>query len=191
MVYAVRLDGTVDGHRMGRILLKYGLNKEYGIDLDKCCELLKNEHGKPYLKEYPDIFFNISHCKRMAVCVFGDTPVGIDVEEKRSIREGLLKRVLTKEEQFYIEALKGTGKEELEFIRFWTLKEAYGKAVGVGMLYDYKNTGFLNSEKLICPDKDYNVWHTSLDDGIFLSVCRRCKDSFEEAIEYVEVSDYI
>ncbi|MDO5566929.1 MAG: hypothetical protein Q4G59_09760 [Planctomycetia bacterium] len=37
-------------------------------------------HGKPQLENYPDLFFNISHCNRAVVCAVADHEIGVDVE---------------------------------------------------------------------------------------------------------------
>lgn len=184
MIYAVNLNAS-DGHKAGRFLLKYGLLKEYGIDLS-ACTVLKNKHGKPYLKEYPDIFFNISHCSssgsrsRMAVCVFGNSSVGIDIEAKRPFSERLLKKVLSSEEYNNFDT-----SDELGFLKYWTLKEAYGKAKGVGMLYDYANTNFFHNGRIICPDAQYRVWQQIFGE-IVISVCRK---QCEDFVEHMEVLD--
>lgn len=189
MIYAIRMTDVVGKsraayeHKAGRFLLKYGFMKEYGLDLS-CCTIIKNEHGKPYIKEYPDIYFNISHCKTMAVCVLGKEPVGVDVESRRTCKASLMKRVLTKEE---LEAVKASEDEILEFFKYWTLKEAYGKATGVGMLYDYASTAFKFIERsIICPDKEYSMWQKVIDNELVISVCRKQNEEFEEALEVIE-----
>lgn len=191
MIYAMRFTNVVRKdkvtleHKAGRFLIKYGLMKEYGIDLSDCT-ILKNEHGKPYLKEYPDIYFNISHCKAMVICVFGNAPVGIDVESRRICKESLMKRVLTKEE---FETVKASD-DDIDFFRYWTLKEAYGKAVGVGILYDYASMTFkVTDGNIICPDNEYRIWQKTLDSEIVISVCRKQNEEFEETIDFLEL-DY-
>ncbi len=187
MIYAIRMKDVCrkSEHKVGRFLLRYGLMKEYGIDLSECT-ILKNEHGKPYLKEYPDIYFNISHCNAMAVCVFGNTAVGIDVEGRRICKDSLMKRVLTDEE---FEAVKATNDEILEFFKYWTLKEAYGKAMGVGMLYDYASMAFKFIEKsIMCPDKEYSMWQMVIDNELVISVCRKQVEEFYEEIEYLDIN---
>ncbi len=199
MIYAVRLeDIALDNstvalrqeraaieHKSGRFLLKYGLLREYGIDLSEC-EVAKNEYGKPYLKEHPELYFNISHCSSMAVCVLGDAPVGIDIEVRRRYNENIIKRVLSDEEYKKVKAAYDICEDTVEFLRFWTLKEAYGKAIGKGLLYDYSNMSFsIGDEGIICPDKDYQMWQKVIDGELVISVCRKQTESFEEDIEFV------
>lgn len=102
---------------------------------------MEGAHGKPYLREYPQIQFNISHCMGMAVLAVGDCSVGIDVEYVRPYREPLLKRVLSEAELRQMEAVGEAGREEL-FFRFWTLKESYVKAVGCGITVPLQDISF-------------------------------------------------
>ena len=77
---AVKYNKVIDRHlcAMGYVLLLEGLKSEYQIE-DKC---LVDFHptGKPYLKEYPFIHFNISHCKEAVVCILSDNEVRVAVE---------------------------------------------------------------------------------------------------------------
>ena len=110
-------------------LLCYALKTTYGIvptsndfDLGAC--------GKPFLKDRPDIHFNISHSGAMAMCALHEAPVGADIEKIRSVGAGVAKRVLTAaEQQVYMQA---EDKQKL-FFQIWTLKEAYIKYLGTGL----------------------------------------------------------
>ena len=79
-------------HEQGLWLLRRALRERYGIGCGegRTPELVEGAHGKPYLKEYPLIHFNISHCMGLAVLAIGDCTVGIDAECVRPYREPLL-----------------------------------------------------------------------------------------------------
>lgn len=95
------------------------------------------ENGKPYLKNYPHLFFNLSHCNRyVAVGVNQDSPVGIDVECRRKVSPSLIKRVCSDEEQHIISQ---SSDPDLEFLRLWTRKEAYLKYTGTGIVEPLTN----------------------------------------------------
>ena len=71
-------------HLLGRktcaaayLLLCEALRKEYGITEKPIFEYGK--HGKPFIIGYPDIHFNISHCREAVLCVVSSRPVGVDV----------------------------------------------------------------------------------------------------------------
>ena len=93
-------------------------------------EIAYNSQGKPYFLTNREIFFNISHSSNYVVCIIGDRPVGIDIEGGRKGRQNLAWRFFDKSEAEWIEE----GDSDERFFRIWTLKEAYGKATGLGVL---------------------------------------------------------
>lgn len=93
-------------------------------------EIAYNSQGKPYFLSNCENFFNISHSSNYVACVIGDRPVGIDIEKTREGRQNLAKRFFDESEAEWI---KECDSDE-RFFRIWTLKEAYGKATGQGVL---------------------------------------------------------
>ena len=123
----------------GRLLLIQGL-QELGYDWlfpqnkdpEQLLEVLeaslgKGLYGKPYLTEYPEIHFNISHSGRWAVCALASMPCGVDIQERRPIRSRrMVERTMNAREQRQIlEAEDSTG----EFIKLWTYKGKLYQAV--------------------------------------------------------------
>ena len=98
--------------------------------------IAKTAQGKPYLPDYPQIHFNISHSGGIllaAISAIG--AVGVDIEQAKPQRRdfpGLVTKCFAKSEQNYWNALPETEKTA-EFYRFWTRKEAFVKAVGRGL----------------------------------------------------------
>lgn len=132
----------------GRLLLLQGL-QELGYerlfpqnkDPEQLLEVLdasleKGPYGKPYLTEYPEIHFNISHSGGWAVCALASMPCGVDIQERRSIRSRrMVERTMNAREQRQIlEAEDSTG----EFIKLWTYKESCIKLSGEGLHRDIK-----------------------------------------------------
>ena len=93
-------------------------------------EIAYNSQGKPYFLSFREIFFNISHSSNYVACVIGDRPVGIDIEKARKGRQNLARRFFDRAESDWIEE----AESDERFFRIWTLKEAYGKATGQGVL---------------------------------------------------------
>ena len=93
-------------------------------------EIAYNSQGKPYFLLFREIFFNISHSSNYVVCAIGDKPVGIDIEGGRKGRQNLARRFFDRAESDWIEE----AESDERFFRIWTLKEAYGKATGFGVL---------------------------------------------------------
>ena len=119
------------------MLFKRGIFKPYFMG--------EGKHGKPFLLEHPQIQFNISHCKNAVLCGIGSKPLGVDVETIRPMRERVLHRVLTASEQ---QEILQSESPELCFLRFWTLKESFVKALGVGISYPMQTLAFSLREPL-------------------------------------------
>lgn len=114
-----------DNRAAAHSLLLRGLREEYGITAP--LSFTYGPNGKPYLAEYPHIFFNISHCRTGAACVLSDREVGIDIQDTRSFTHRAAKRVCTEDELARLEA---SDKPEKLFCRLWAVKEAYVKLHG-------------------------------------------------------------
>lgn len=131
-------------HQMAYQLLEYGLKNVYGELKDTSFVYEKNQYGKPYLKGFPKIEFNISHCKNMVACVISQNgAVGIDVEKKRDYHENITKRVFTEEEAKWFQEKEIIDKDKKEaFFQIWTLKESYIKAKGKGLAMPLTQVSF-------------------------------------------------
>ena len=113
------------------IALDKGL-QEYGLK-EKDATILTDEHGKPYLKDYQNIHFNLSHSGDLALAAFDEKEIGCDIERIRPLKEDVAKRCFSKEEQEYIS--KAKDKDEA-FTRIWVYKESFIKALGIGLGMD-------------------------------------------------------
>ncbi len=94
--------------------------------------------GKPYLDRAGDenkLMFNVSHSGDLAlVAIAIGREVGVDLEQVRSIRHvnNLVDRCLGPSEKRAFRARDEAARVRL-FLRYWTHKEAYLKAVGEGL----------------------------------------------------------
>lgn len=167
-------------HSLGLELLYRGLKEEYGLELknggsqEEVISIEKGPHGKPYLAGYPGIYFNISHCSGLAVCGIGDAELGIDVECIRPGRENLMRRVLAAEEMEQLKKCEEPKQDE-GFIRFWTLKESYVKAVGCGIGIPLREVIFHQESdgRICCNVPGYSFVQRKLDERRILSICVR------------------
>ena len=114
-------------------LLKRGLAEVYGIRENPVFEY--NEHGKPMIVGYPEIFFNLSHCKEAAICVVSDQLVGVDVESVRSFNESLVRYTMNDAE---VKEIESAEDQAVAFIRLWTMKESALKLIGTGISNELK-----------------------------------------------------
>lgn len=167
-------------HSIGRQLLSLGLSDLYGITMPAAVldiHIAKGAHGKPFLPDFPNVHFNISHCKDLVVCAFSDAPVGIDAESIRSFRENTLRKVLTPSEQEFMHnpPLSSWEQQEL-FFRFWTLKESRIKQSGTGMAVSLTDFSFepditsdFHQPKSSLPELSF--WQWKLNGSHILSLC--------------------
>ncbi len=114
-------------HEAAHRLLGESLSRVYGI---KEYLLAYGKYGKPYIENHPEIFFNISHCRGMAVCAVSDREIGVDAELIRPYNGKASRRIFSENEIEFVSESPGSGEA---FFRLWTLKEALGKAFGTGI----------------------------------------------------------
>lgn len=113
--------------------------RERALAYDVLCRLLDEEHprlehddkGAPYLPDHPDLWVSISHCRTaVAVAVSSEDRVGIDVECRRRIGDGLMERVCAEDE---LAAVRSAEDSVMAFLQLWTRKEAVLKMRGTGI----------------------------------------------------------
>lgn len=112
------------------LLLCQGLREQYGIFDQPVFGY--GEHGKPFLIDYPQIHFNLSHCSQGVICVMDDSPVGCDVETiPTCLDQDLLEACFSMAEQ---DEILQAANPQIEFARLWTCKEALLKLHGIGLV---------------------------------------------------------
>ena len=130
------------------------------------------ENGKPYLKDHPDVHFNLSHSGELAIAVFSDKEIGCDIEKIRPVNDGVVSKCFTKEEQKYINV--SLNKDEA-FTRIWVYKESFLKAIGCGMTIPMNSFSiFPDKEKIkIIQNVDPRRWviEEKAFDGYLVAIC--------------------
>ena len=114
-----------------------------------------NEHGKPYFNN-SNQYFNISHSKEMILIGFSDQEIGVDIEkirENKNLEKMFNKICNDNDYNFFINDDLST------FYVIWTIKEAYLKSIGIGLInnikdiyidYENKTVELLGKERLNC-----------------------------------------
>lgn len=95
----------------------------------------RNAHGKPFL-ENGGLEFNVSHSRdRLLIAVTAGRAVGVDIEFRREglNMQSIAKRWFAPEEQEFFRNASGPAEV---FFEIWAKKEAYVKALGVGIYKD-------------------------------------------------------
>jgi len=96
----------------------------------------KPELGPPHSES--GLTFNLSHSETLVVCAVTRTnSIGVDVERVRPIPKltALTSRFFAPDERSHLDSLPEDDRLTA-FFRIWTLKEAYLKALGVGLSQD-------------------------------------------------------
>ncbi|MDP2646773.1 MAG: 4'-phosphopantetheinyl transferase superfamily protein [Desulfobacterales bacterium] len=104
----------------------------------RCWRFSRNDHGKPEILS-PEIFsqlrFNLSHTRGLIVCAIAlNQDIGVDVEdtERRGKPMEIADRFFSPEEVSDLRHLSEERKLD-RFFDYWTLKESYIKARGMGL----------------------------------------------------------
>ncbi len=132
-------------------------------------DIVTNDYGKPNLKDYADIAFNVSHSGSYALIALSTVnEVGVDIEryDRRIDVRNLSEIVLTSLERKYpFETTEA-------FIQKWVAKESVLKALGVGIANHLQAISILlgdNEEYNIVHDnpawEDLKVWWIEAPDG--------------------------
>lgn len=120
----------IEVHGQLRLLLAKTLNQPAAQ-----LRIARTAQGKPYLPDYPTLAFNLSHsAEHWVIALSRHCQLGIDLEvcQARVNLLGLVERCFAAEEIGYWQQLPETEKN-LAFYRYWTRKEAFVKATGVGI----------------------------------------------------------
>lgn len=155
-------------HDTGILLLKEILLDKFGLNISEN-DIIRNEHGKPYLSGHDDIFFSISHCDGLCCCMVCPSECGIDCEKIREYRSNVARRVFTDSELVWFNKLDMNEKSRFFFI-LWTLKEAYGKYTGKGIA-DMKNVSFSFENGVLTGNISALDFFIFEKNGYILSLC--------------------
>lgn len=121
----------------------------------------KNEFGKPSVKGHKNFHYNLSHSGRYVVIAWGDSEVGVDVQQHDTSVDiqAVADRCFAPDEREYI------GQSVQRFYEIWTGKESYLKYTGEGLRKDMRSFSSRKTEP------EVRHLHGLPDDGYSLSLC--------------------
>jgi 4'-phosphopantetheinyl transferase len=139
-----------------RLLLKYTAAAALGARPEDV-ESAQLPTGRPYLRGCGALDVSLSHTD--GLLLVGLTTrgrIGVDVErsDRRLDRSALLRHLCTPYELGAVDRLPPAGREPA-LVGLWTLKEAYTKALGQGLRFDFTCFGFDPAgppDAVRCPD---------------------------------------
>ncbi len=138
-------------------LLRHALGtKQYTVETEP--------GGKPRIATRPDFHFNLSHSGNWVVLAWGDTPVGVDVEQIREDMDfhAVARRFFSPEEQRAVEEAECPVRR---FHEIWTGKESWLKYTGTGLKYD------LRAFSALSPGDNLRLYSLELAEGYCMSLC--------------------
>ena len=141
------------------VLLRYGLWRAYAIPPTAGVPFGYSAHGKPFLRDYPAIHFNLSHCREGVACALSGSSVGVDIAPTGRDYEKAAKYACHDNE---LEKLKAAYNPHELFAAFWALKESYVKMKGTGVWDSLRTLDFSDA-----PDGDFHRY------GCCFSIVRR------------------
>ena len=180
------------------LLLIYAL-KQLDADIVLPLEIEEEESGKLILKSpvknFKQIFFNISHAKDWAACCISDDNVGIDIEYAKAKLVARPEKILHPEEFRTYSYITNALEKQKYFYECWVTKESYLKQLGVGLIVRPSNF-MINENTLITEEgaklkKRYVHVYKSEEiknsdwkfaAGYRLAVCSKEKDNDSKAI---------
>lgn len=167
-------------------------SQKYKLELGKkehlASDYLKNKYiGNYYYDENEkpvsdDSFFNISHSFGYVIMAYSkDYKIGVDIEQKRSVKPDLIKYVSSDEEINMI-------KNDNDFYKLWTSKESIAKCQGEGLMKNIKDIpGFPFEGKKEFENKEYYSKIVELSNHI-ISITIENENDFEVEVINEEFS---
>jgi len=141
----IRVPSARDSKTAGRMLLRLALSRAvYNRILPKDWRLSTASDGRTKIADdLPQLRFSVSHTEQLAIVATSKSlPIGVDAESIEQIVESEVASFnCCPSEQAALQTLPSAHSTR-EFLRLWTLKEAYAKMVGLGSAIDFSTVGF-------------------------------------------------
>jgi 4'-phosphopantetheinyl transferase len=173
-------------------LLRISLSRHANVE-PQAWQFRTGKYGRPEIAEPRSrLRFNLSHTHGLAACaVVLDRDIGMDVERiTRDIPTDVAETTFSPRERSDILGTSATARAR-RFLEYWTLKEAYIKARGVGMSLPLDQFTFCKDEsgvwrilfeKPLCDDPErWQFWSWQLGSGHQVALALDLGDKFVTA----------
>lgn len=166
------------------LLLFYALKKN-GLE-SRINDIRKGQHGKPFLPE-SSFYFNLSHSGSLALCAFGDTDLGADIQQLKETIPQKTAKILSPQEKEFLQGKEGRAQTEA-FYQIWARKESLMKWDGRGLRLPMQSFSVVQDgipvERMIFEGKVISFQEYRLQ-GYAVSICAEQRQfSDEESIKY-------
>ncbi len=155
----------------------------------------RGTHGRPYLLGQCPMSFNLSHTRGLVAFGLHNQSIGVDVECLRDNvdMKTLSRRVLSQAETHSLNL--EAPASQTRFFDYWTIKEAYSKARGLGITMPFRVLDFaIDSNGFFDPKLDQvndspDRWHFGVYDldGVFrIAVAAKTNDDLKVKLTFVD-----
>ena len=142
----------------------------------------KDPRGKPTLGNLPELNVSLAHAGKWVVSAIYDTAVGVDLEIEVDVSEGMAELFMSESELRQYRLFRSDAKKRRYFFKIWTMKEAYLKAIGTGLVrspnlisLDIQDKTLTVEERTETSDNTTALWHCHSsfisEDSYYLSLC--------------------
>jgi 4'-phosphopantetheinyl transferase len=130
-----------------------------------------DEFGKPFVSNYTDIHFSVSHSKGAAVFARAHSPIGIDIEENAPFEDmdKIAKRHFSPDEFAFCRG------NSARFFEIWTKKEAFLKMTGRGLSKGLGDFSVISNKRI----------QSVLYKNFYISLCNETQNSEQLIIDEV------
>ena len=159
-----RLEASLNAQRLCRRLwaeLAGRTVEDFRLEMDK--------NGRPAASE-PPLYLSLSHSGGFAAAAASFCPVGIDLQAIRPISDRVLARCYSDEERAWLSEDREADRTE-RAIRLWTMKEAYGKMLGVGIFTPPCFHASFEEGQLLPAGADARFLFPTAPEGFLFTVC--------------------
>jgi len=188
------------------VLVRAALSELYPVAPGEW-RLKQTQTGKPFVSTpwvTQEIHVSLSHTRQLVGCAIACLPVGLDIEAVSQTLEVDAMLVYTMAPQELARwACQPQGDSVKRFLRYWTLKEALAKALGVGMAVPFSSLAFdikdSRNADLIAMPADYgevSEWRMRLLDLVGTHVGAvaarpQIEGRFDVRVNHVEMEDLV
>ena len=144
-MYKLYIEKNISSHD----LLKKILKEEYNID---SFTIIKNEFGKPYLKDN-QLYFSISHDIDTCAIAISSSEIGIDLEYL-NYNEKVINKYFYDAEK---EIMAKSNNLKYDFTKIWVKKDASLKMKGTGLNFGKENVDTTKIDAKIIDYNDYLI----------------------------------
>ncbi|WP_455810436.1 4'-phosphopantetheinyl transferase family protein [Clostridium butyricum] len=152
---------------IAELLVRYVLTNKLGYKNNELIFCI-SEYGKPYLKNQSmkEIHFNFSHSGKYVVCAIDSEQCGVDIEYIDNYNTDMVNNIFHIKEAIKLNQYNNVEKANKYFTFLWTMKEAYLKALGIGLskslssFYIQKHSDKISIIDLEVGNRKFNVFES-------------------------------